>query len=125
MKSDVKKKMMLDGHTTRTPKSLKRAQEENFFGRSSLHRPWRREFLSHARRNCVCNSPVNIWFKTKLPHKQRQALQPNSFFFRVKTSIICRHEISRGVYKWLLSTMSSSFPAAARRWGNFREAFRI
>jgi hypothetical protein len=35
MKSDVKKKMILDGHTTRTPKSLKRVQQENFFAQNA------------------------------------------------------------------------------------------
>jgi hypothetical protein len=64
MKSDVKKKMMLDEHTTHTPKSLNRAREENFFPRNVFHHLVSDKILSRSQRKCTWYDLINIRLKT-------------------------------------------------------------
>jgi len=45
MKSDVKKKMMCDGHATHAPKSPSCLREENFLRYASSHSRFLQEFL--------------------------------------------------------------------------------
>ena len=53
-------------------------------------------------------------FQEQSPERSRYAATA-IILFRRDTSIIDRHEIIAGAHKWLLSTMSSSFPAVALR----------
>jgi hypothetical protein len=105
MKSEVKKKMMLDRHTTPTPKSLKRAQEENSFAQNVLGVPVAENSIPKLD---IIESPIvpyELWFTTNLPHEHGGAAASEFIFFRPETSIIEKHEIIGGAHKWPLSTM--------------------
>jgi len=63
MKSEVKKKMMLDEHATPTPKSLKRAQVENFDIGNWFDRVLQREFRVVSTELCSTFVSVDGCFK--------------------------------------------------------------
>src|SRR5579864_725245 len=105
MKSEVKKKMMLNEHATDTPRSLKRAQVENFVAGNRLIGSAQKNSREKLDGNCVrawCRPASEL--RTKLVGYPRHA-ETEFILFHLDTSIIERHEIIAGAHKWLLSTM--------------------
>src|ERR1700688_2341563 len=105
MKSEVKKKMMLDEHATDTPKSPKRAQVENFFAENALigsaDNNSREKFAATLSSTLF---PPASDFKNKSASRAAPCSTEFILFF-LSTSIIERHKIFAGAHKWRLSTM--------------------
>ena len=116
MKSEVKKKMMLHEQATHTPKSLKRAQVENFFAGNLLIGSADMNSQQKLEGNLTLppGSSQGLMFK-KQTAKRAATCATEFILFRFSTSIMTGTKIIAGAYKWLLSTMSSSFPAVALR----------
>src|ERR1700674_5192443 len=97
-----------------------------FLGAKRIHRLCQREFSPRSSTKFVSTNYLHSMFGSRQSCRINNGGAPTEFiFFHSGTSIIDRHEIIIGAHKWLLSTMSSSSPAAARPWESFREAFRI
>src|ERR1700680_229540 len=91
-----------------------------------IDRLCQRKFSREARRNLCLRTISNLCLVQDRSRRINNGSPPTEFiFFHAGTSIIDRNEIIAGAHKWLLSTMSSSSPAAACPWESFREAFQI
>jgi hypothetical protein len=105
MKSDVKKKMMLDEHTTHTPKSQKRAQVENFAAQNVFTVCAGKNSIAKLD-DIVATTVFSQYRVSRQSCRVSNASAPTEFIFsRPGTSIINRHEIIAGAHKWPLSTM--------------------
>jgi hypothetical protein len=105
MKSEVKKKMMLDEHATDTPKSPKRAQVENFFAGNALIGSADNNSREKFDETLVPPSSLRRLIFTNKSAMRAAACSTEFILFCLSTSIIQRHKIFAGAHKWRLSTM--------------------
>jgi hypothetical protein len=105
LKSEVKKKMTLNEHATHTPKSLCRAQVENFLAGSGLISSTEKKPGAKLEEN-LCSRLVAFGVRLqKQDSPARRDIATEFILFVLDTSIIDKREIIAGAHKWLLSTM--------------------